>query len=117
MSLDNGQAKKQKLREKLELMEKVANEMIESKHRLEQELKVAKTKTAEKVKKDPTPAQERVYNAFGQRSKKASIIYNSPGYQGTWGDAMREAGVTTTVQESETPDLDAIMSGVQELPL
>ncbi len=86
-----GKEKKEKLRQKLKLMMKCANVLIEDKERLEKQLKAPQ----KKIKKDPSqysPAQRAVHTRFSERAKIASALYNEEGSVLSWADAMSAAG-------------------------
>jgi len=80
--------KKQKLKEKLKLLEKVVNVLIEDRERKEKE----DLGPQKKVKKAPTPKQAAVQKIFGTRAKIASNLYHAEGSTLTWADAMVAAG-------------------------
>lgn len=92
-----GKEKKDKLRQKIKLLEKVANKFIGEIERLEKE----KIPVGKRIKKPPSDKQKAVQSKFGNRARVASLIYNAPGNTLSWGEAMKAAGPLMDAQERE----------------
>jgi len=100
-----GKTKQQKLKQKLQLMERMCNEMIAAKERVEKERDDALLKPAKKIKKDPTLAQKKVQDQFARRARIASELYNAEGAALTWPEAMTAAGPLLKAELGNQPDL------------
>jgi hypothetical protein len=99
-----GKEKKQKLKEKLKLLEKCCNRFIADSERLEKELH----NPIKKIKKPPTEPQKRVQANFARRAKYASRIYNAPGNKLSWGECMTAAGTMMKAEDEATAPAESL---------
>jgi hypothetical protein len=90
---------KEKLREKVKLLTKVANILLADKERIEKE----RLGPQKKIKKAPTAAQKAVQDRFAKRAQIASRLYNSEGAGLSWAEAMTSAG--PLMEAMDSPDV------------
>jgi len=112
-----GKTKQQKLKQKLQLMERMCNEMITAKERAEKDLSDALSKPAKKIKKDPTAAQKKVQDQFSRRAKIASDLYHAEGAKLTWPEAMTAAGPLLKAELLIAADTETAVVNIENLTL